>query len=88
MWTDAQIRFLINERRNNNNEYHNLVCTGKMNFWKGVAVKINREFGTRYSGKQSKEKFQSLVRAYNVSKMYNNLLLLKCHKLIYYIIIC
>ena len=69
MWTDNQIKLLIKERRENNEYYWDLVGNGKMNFWDGVAVKINLEFGMNYSGKQCSEKFQSLVRAYRVSKM-------------------
>jgi hypothetical protein len=87
MWTDAQLELLIKERKENNVEYHDLVCNGKMQFWKAVSTKINLEFGTNYSGKRCREKFQSLVRAYNVSKMYTNLLLLKVPKLIYHIIV-
>ena len=69
MWTDNQIKLLIKKRRENNEYYWDLVGNGKMNFWDGVAVKINLEFGMNYSGKQCREKFQSLVRAYRVSKM-------------------
>jgi hypothetical protein len=69
MWTDNQIKLLIKERRENNEYYWDLVGNGKMNFWDRVAVKINLEFGMNYSGKQCREKFQSLVRAYRVSKM-------------------
>ena len=69
MWTQNQIKLLIKERRENNEYYWDLVGNGKMNFWDGVAVKINLEFGMNYSGKQCHEKFQSLVCAYRVSKM-------------------
>ena len=67
MWTHRQIMALINARRNHNIQYHDLVGTGKMSFWKGVASSINLEFGTFYSGKQCREKFQNLVRCYRVS---------------------
>ena len=90
MWTDAQLELLIKERKENNVEYHDLICNGKMQFWKAVSTKINLEFGMSYSGKQCREKFQSLVRAYNVSKLYTNLLLsfiTKVSKLIYHIIV-
>jgi hypothetical protein len=68
MWADYHVEVLIRERKENNAQYHDLIGTGKMNFWKGVASKINLEFGTNYSGKQCSEKFQSLVRSYRVSK--------------------
>jgi len=57
MWTQNQIKLLIKERRENNEYYWDLVGNGKMNFWDGVAVKINLEFGMNYSGKQCHEKF-------------------------------
>ena len=69
MWIEKQIELLIKERKENNVYYHDLIGNGKMNFWNGVAVKINLEFGMDYSGKQCSEKFQSLVRAYRVSKV-------------------
>jgi len=70
MWTDKQMKLLIKERKKNNNKYHDLVGNGRSNFWKGVASKINLKFGTGYSGKHCREKFQSLIRCYNkVSKM-------------------
>ena len=70
MWTDEQIRKLIDERKNNNDHYHDLVEGGKKIFWKGVASKINLEFGTRYTGVQVNEKFQGIVRDYRVSKIF------------------
>jgi hypothetical protein len=86
MWTDSQLRMLIRERKERNAEYHDLIGDGKMQFWREVSAKINLEFGTSYSSKQCREKFQNLVRCYTVSKIYNNLLLLLNYKLIYYII--
>ena len=70
MWTDEQLQFLIDERRANNNYYHDLVGGGKKMFWKDVASRINLRFGTKFSGQQAKEKFQGLVRDYNVNKTF------------------
>jgi len=70
MWTDSQLRILINERKIENDSFHELSCNMKSNFWKGLASKINMEFGTVYSGRQCKEKFNGLVRAYKVYKNY------------------
>ena len=67
MWTDAQVLVLINERRENNDCYHDLIGNGKRVFWKGVSSKINLQFGTNYSGQHCKEKFLGLVRAHKVS---------------------
>jgi len=52
MWNNYHIEVLIRERRENNAQYHDLVGNGKRNFWRGVASKINLEFGTNYSGRQ------------------------------------
>ncbi|GET61452.1 hypothetical protein GLOIN_2v1874283 [Rhizophagus irregularis DAOM 181602=DAOM 197198] len=60
MWTDRQLRVLINERKNENDNFHELSGNMKHNFWKGLASKINLEFGTTYTGRQCKEKFNSL----------------------------
>ena len=68
MWNNYHIEVLIREQRENNAQYHDLVGNGKRNFWRGVASKINLEFGTNYSGRQCSEKFQNLVRCYRVSK--------------------
>uniref|UniRef100_U9TLM0 Uncharacterized protein n=1 Tax=Rhizophagus irregularis (strain DAOM 181602 / DAOM 197198 / MUCL 43194) TaxID=747089 RepID=U9TLM0_RHIID len=50
MWTDRQLRVLINERKNENDNFHELSGNMKHNFWKGLASKINLEFGTTYTG--------------------------------------
>jgi len=70
MWTNEQLQFLINERRANNEYYHDLVGGGRKMFWKDVASRINLRFGTKFSGQQTKEKFQGLVRDYNVNKTF------------------
>ncbi|CAB4403329.1 unnamed protein product [Rhizophagus irregularis] len=70
MWTDRQLRVLINERKNENDNFHELSSNMKHNFWKGLASKINLEFGTTYTGRQCKEKFNGLVRAYKKMQLY------------------
>ncbi|PKY53354.1 hypothetical protein RhiirA4_471501 [Rhizophagus irregularis] len=44
MWTTEQLRMLIDERKNNNEHYHDLVEGGKKMFWKELASKINLLF--------------------------------------------
>lgn len=66
MWTDDQLRVLIDERKENNEDYHNLNNNMRCNFWKSLASKINIKFGTDYSGKKCKDKFQSLIREHKV----------------------
>jgi hypothetical protein len=78
MWTDEQLRVLIDKRKDENNDYHRLDSKLKQSFWKGLASEINIAFGTSYSGKQCKEKFNGLVRAYKVYNriiLYSNILL-------------
>ena len=71
MWTNEQIRMLIDERKINNKSYHDLVEGGRKFFWKEVAAKINLKFGTRFTGQQAKEKFQGIVQDCHVSKIFN-----------------
>ena len=68
-WTDAQIRTLIDERRNRNEEYHNL-GRNRNGFWNTIATKINQEHNTSFNGYHCKEKFLNLVRSYNVRSYY------------------
>ena len=65
-WTDTQIRILIDERRNRNEEYHNF-GRNRIGFWNNIATRINQEHNTSFNGHQCKEKFSNLVRSYNVS---------------------
>ena len=51
MWTKDQIWKLIDKRRDNNEDYHDLAEGGKQMFWKQTASEINLQFGTRFSGK-------------------------------------
>ncbi|GET60839.1 hypothetical protein GLOIN_2v1874283 [Rhizophagus irregularis DAOM 181602=DAOM 197198] len=70
MWTDRQLRVLINKRKNQNNNFHELNGNMKHNFWKGLASKINLEFRTTYTGRKCKKKFNGLVRAYKKMQLY------------------
>ena len=65
VWTDDQIRILIDERKNRNIEFHDY-GRERIGFWDSVATKINRELKTSFNGYQCKEKFIHLVRDYNV----------------------
>ncbi len=66
-WTDAQTRILIDERRNRNEEYHNLGRNRDV-FWGSVATRINNEVhSSNFLGHYCKEKFRNLVQDYNVS---------------------
>ncbi|RIB20441.1 hypothetical protein C2G38_2244572 [Gigaspora rosea] len=62
-WTDSQIRILIDERRNRNDEYHNF-GRNRIRFWDSIATRINQEHNTSFNGYQCKEKFINLVWDY------------------------
>jgi len=67
-WNDAEVRQLIDERRNRNNEYHGLRNgRPKRAFWDDIAQRINSQHRTRYSGDNCYNKFQNLTRGYGVS---------------------
>ncbi|RIA85558.1 hypothetical protein C1645_830600 [Glomus cerebriforme] len=70
MWTDEQLRVLIDSRKDYNEKYYDLVGNGKRNFWKQVSTKINLQFGTSYSGAHCMEKFESLKRDHKRMKDY------------------
>src|ERR1043166_2776142 len=62
MWTEEQLRMIIDERKNNNEYYHILHEERKMIWWEQVSLKINLRFGTVYIAVQVKEKFQGVVQ--------------------------
>ena len=67
MWTEKQLRMMIDERKNNNEYYHTLHEGRKMIWWGQVSSKINLHFGTVYTAVQVKEKFQGIVRDVRVN---------------------
>jgi hypothetical protein len=69
MWSDPEIKLLIDERRNKNNEYHEMAGRSHVAFWMGVAGVINMRFNKSYTGEQCREKFQNLVREHKVIKI-------------------
>jgi hypothetical protein len=86
MWSDEQLRIMIDARKDFNVEYHKLFEGKRSMWWQELAVKINLKFGTRYVGKQVSDKFQSIVEDVRVSKIfkypYNTLLLSNRYELI------
>jgi len=68
MWSKDQLNYLIEKRKSENENYHQLNNNMRYNYWKTLASEINIKFGTDYSGKKCKEKFYGLVRAYKVYK--------------------
>ena len=67
VWTYEQLQFMVNERKEHNASYHDLHEGRRAVWWKNVSCKINIRFGTKYTEKQVKEKFQGLVCDYEVN---------------------
>lgn len=72
MWSDPEVRLLINQRRDRNVEFWSMAGNSKVPFWMSVAGKINSEFRSSYTAEQCKEKFQNLVRDNKVRKLQND----------------
>jgi hypothetical protein len=66
-WTDVECEFLLDQRITRNDEYWRLGSGGRGHFWRGVARKINRCFGTRFAGEQASAKWKNLRNAHVVS---------------------
>ena len=68
-WSDAQLRLLINERKQKNAEYHATPNKKKQDFWDDVASKLNEQENTNFFlGKDCHNKFLNLTKAFNVSR--------------------
>lgn len=67
-WNNEQTHFLINERKNGNEEYHCTPNRNKRIFWEKIAEKLNEVNNLNYfTGKACNKKFLLLTRAYYVS---------------------
>ncbi|GBC52600.1 uncharacterized protein OCT59_028768 [Rhizophagus irregularis] len=63
MWTDDEVRMLIDERKEGNAHYHSLGGGNcKRAWWISTAGKINQRFKTVYTGRQASEKFHGIVK--------------------------
>ncbi|CAB4487428.1 hypothetical protein RhiirA1_515887 [Rhizophagus irregularis] len=70
-WSEEQIRMLIDERKNGNEQYHRTPNHNKRNFWEDIANEINRVNNTNYfTGKDYNKKFLALIQAYYTAKAY------------------
>ena len=62
-WSDAQLRLLINERKQRNAEYHATPNKKKQDFWDDVANKLNEQENTNFFlGKDCHNKFLNLTK--------------------------
>ena len=68
IWGDAETDFLVEERRRRNHEYHYVYRRSKAEFWESVSRKIQRRYGSRFTGRQCEGKFRNLIKEYKVSK--------------------
>ncbi|RIA83166.1 hypothetical protein C1645_834239 [Glomus cerebriforme] len=70
-WSDAQLRLLINERKQRNFEYHATPNKKKQDFCDDIASKLNEQENTNFFlGKDCQKKFLSLTKAFNTAKRY------------------
>ncbi|GET52323.1 hypothetical protein GLOIN_2v1787822 [Rhizophagus irregularis DAOM 181602=DAOM 197198] len=70
-WNNEQTHFLINERKNGNEEYHCTPNRNKRIFWEKIAEKLNEVNNLNYfTGKACNKKFLLLTRAYYSTKAY------------------
>ena len=74
-WTDTQIRILIDERRNINEEYHNF-GRNRIGFWDSIATRINQEHNTSFNGHQCKESCSGLQCKYGILSVFSQIFLL------------
>ena len=67
-WNGAQVRFLINERKERNSEFHSTPNKKKRLFWEDIARKLNEQENTNYfTSEDCQKKFNNLKKAYKVS---------------------
>ena len=70
VWSEEDTRFLIDERKNGNVEYHQSPKRSKRIFWEEIANKLNEMHNTNYfTGDECNKKFLALTRAYYVSNI-------------------
>ena len=69
-FSDAQLRVLIDERKNRNAEYYSTTNKKKYLFWNEIAENLNVQKNTNYfTGNECHKKFLSLTKAFYVSRV-------------------
>ena len=69
-WNDDQVRFLIDERKERNLEYHSTPNKKKRLFWEDIARKLNEQENTNYfTGDDCNKKFSNLTKAFKVNSL-------------------
>lgn len=70
-WNEQTIRLLINQRKNRNREYYQILGRSRKQYWESISRRINREADTNFTGSQCRRKFNNLVFYYYVSTYEN-----------------
>src|SRR5436305_14707478 len=77
-FSDAQLRILIDERKNRNAEYHFITNKKKYLFWNEIAEKLNVQERTNYfTGDECHKKFLSITKAFYVIRVGDRIFPLK-----------
>jgi len=67
-WRNEEADFLVRERRRRNAEYHSMTGRSRVGFWESVVRRISRRFNFDVTARQCEQKWNNLIRDYNVSK--------------------
>ena len=69
-WNEEETRFLIDERKNGNEEYHQTPKRNKRIFWEEIANRLNQIHNTNYFTREGcNKKFLTLTWAYYISNI-------------------
>jgi hypothetical protein len=71
-WSDEEMQYLIDLRRERNDDYWRRFGRSKLPFWNEIAAQIQERFTTAFNGLQAREKFKGMVRDCKVSKLLVN----------------
>ena len=71
-WSDEEMQYLIDLRRERNDDYWRRFGRSKLPFWNEIAAQIQERFTTAFNGLQAREKFKGMVRDCKVSKILVN----------------
>jgi len=68
-WSEQEMQLLIDLRRDRNNDYWRRFGRSKVPFWDEIAMKIQEDLGTAFTGVQASDKFKGMVKECKVSKI-------------------
>ena len=71
-WSEKKMQLLINLRKELNNDYQRRFRKLKIPFWNEIAVQIETDLETTFTGLQVREKFKGIIKNCNVSKILVN----------------